>query len=61
MGVNPDPRHAKGDQREQRVAAALLALAAVVIILAGLGLRDPWPADEPRFAQVAKVARSGSL
>jgi 4-amino-4-deoxy-L-arabinose transferase-like glycosyltransferase len=26
----------------------------VLILAAGLGLRDPWPADEPRFALVAK-------
>lgn len=32
----------------------LLVLAATVVIGAGLGLRDPWPADEPRFALVAK-------
>lgn len=31
----------------------ILALAAIVIG-AGLGLRDPWPADEPRFAQIAR-------
>jgi 4-amino-4-deoxy-L-arabinose transferase-like glycosyltransferase len=31
----------------------LFALAAVMLG-AGLGLRDPWPADEPRFALVAK-------
>jgi 4-amino-4-deoxy-L-arabinose transferase-like glycosyltransferase len=31
----------------------LLGLA-FIIISAGLGLRDPWPADEPRFALVAK-------
>lgn len=30
--------------------AALL----IVVLLAGIGLRDPWPADEPRFAQVAR-------
>lgn len=30
--------------------AALL----VVVLFAGIGLRDPWPADEPRFAQVAR-------
>ncbi|MDO5609841.1 MAG: glycosyltransferase family 39 protein [Pseudomonadota bacterium] len=29
-------------------------LTAVVLLCAGLGLRDPWPADEPRFALVAK-------
>jgi 4-amino-4-deoxy-L-arabinose transferase-like glycosyltransferase len=27
---------------------------AFVLIAAGLGLREPWPADEPRFALVAK-------
>ena len=31
----------------------LFVLASVLIFI-GLGLRDPWPADEPRFAQVAK-------
>ncbi len=29
-------------------------LIALVILGAGIGLRDPWPADEPRFALVAK-------
>lgn len=27
---------------------------AITLLFAGLGLRDPWPADEPRFALVAK-------
>jgi len=27
---------------------------AVLLLFAGIGLRDPWPADEPRFALVAK-------
>ncbi|QJR81484.1 glycosyltransferase family 39 protein [Alteromonas pelagimontana] len=27
---------------------------AIGLIFLGLGLRDPWPADEPRFAQIAK-------
>jgi 4-amino-4-deoxy-L-arabinose transferase-like glycosyltransferase len=31
-----------------------LALALVVIIGTGLGIRDPWPADEPRFAVIAR-------
>jgi len=26
----------------------------VIALFAGIGLRDPWPADEPRFAQVAR-------
>ena len=32
----------------------LLATMAVLVLGAGLGLRDPWPSDEPRFALVAK-------
>ena len=32
----------------------LLAITAVLVIGAGLGMRDPWPSDEPRFALVAK-------
>ncbi|GAA4855395.1 glycosyltransferase family 39 protein [Luteimonas vadosa] len=32
----------------------LLAVVAVLVLGAGMGLRDPWPADEPRFALVAK-------
>lgn len=31
-----------------------LLVLALVVLGAGLGLRDPWPADEPRFALVAK-------
>src|SRR5687768_7238927 len=31
-----------------------LALALLVIIGTGIGARDPWPADEPRFAAVAR-------
>jgi 4-amino-4-deoxy-L-arabinose transferase-like glycosyltransferase len=27
---------------------------AFVVLFAGYGLRDPWPADEPRFVLVAK-------
>jgi 4-amino-4-deoxy-L-arabinose transferase-like glycosyltransferase len=33
---------------------AWLALALIAIIGTGLGIRDPWPADEPRFAAVAR-------
>jgi 4-amino-4-deoxy-L-arabinose transferase-like glycosyltransferase len=31
-----------------------LALALLVIVGTGLGVRDPWPADEPRFAALAR-------
>ncbi|WP_447729466.1 ArnT family glycosyltransferase [Pseudoxanthomonas suwonensis] len=34
---------------------------AVLVLGAGLGLRDPWPADEPRFALVARqMVESGN-
>ncbi|RPE79826.1 ArnT family glycosyltransferase [Vulcaniibacterium tengchongense] len=32
----------------------LFWIVAVLVLGAGLGLRDPWPADEPRFALVAR-------
>ena len=32
----------------------LLAITALLVLGAGLGLRDPWPSDEPRFTLVAK-------
>jgi 4-amino-4-deoxy-L-arabinose transferase-like glycosyltransferase len=32
----------------------LFLLIALVVIGAGIGLRDPWPSDEPRFTLVAK-------
>lgn len=31
-----------------------LLLAAFVVLAAGIGLRDPWPADEPRFALLSR-------
>lgn len=34
--------------------ALVLVLVALVLVGAGLGLRDPWPADEPRFASLAR-------
>ena len=32
----------------------LFWIIALLVLGAGLGLRDPWPADEPRFTLVAK-------
>jgi 4-amino-4-deoxy-L-arabinose transferase-like glycosyltransferase len=32
----------------------LLLLVALVVLGAGIGLRDPWPSDEPRFTLVAR-------
>src|SRR5690606_12837646 len=43
-----------------RRALPWLLLAGAAVLAAGLGLRDPWPADEPRFALIAKdMAESG--
>ena len=39
------------DARRERL---FFWLTAIVLLFAGLGLRDPWPADEPRFALVAR-------
>lgn len=38
-----------------------LLMVAAVVIFAGIGLRDPWPADEPRFVEVAReMVESGN-
>jgi len=45
----------------ERRAFWLFALLAVSVLGAGMGLRDPWPADEPRFALSAKqMVESGN-
>ena len=43
--------HGPADERQ---SGWLLLLLALVVLSAGIGLRDPWPADEPRFALIAK-------
>ena len=42
------------DASRERRAFWLLMLLALIVLGAGIGLRDPWPSDEPRFALVAK-------
>jgi 4-amino-4-deoxy-L-arabinose transferase-like glycosyltransferase len=37
-----------------RRQALFWLVATVIVLLLGIGLRYPWPADEPRFAQVAR-------
>ncbi|MFC3283694.1 ArnT family glycosyltransferase [Litchfieldella rifensis] len=37
-------------RRHERLATWLLILLALLVLGLGIGLRDPWPADEPRFA-----------
>ena len=51
--MTPDERLLEGPTDDRR-ALLLLLLLATVLFGAGLGLRDPWPADEPRFALVAR-------
>jgi 4-amino-4-deoxy-L-arabinose transferase-like glycosyltransferase len=40
--------------REVRIDVAWLCCLALLLFATGIGLRDPWPADEPRFALVAR-------
>ncbi|KRG40927.1 dolichyl-phosphate-mannose-protein mannosyltransferase [Stenotrophomonas pictorum JCM 9942] len=42
-----------GDERARR-EFWWLAVTALLVLGAGIGLRDPWPSDEPRFALVAR-------
>jgi 4-amino-4-deoxy-L-arabinose transferase-like glycosyltransferase len=44
------------DARREAVLADVAWLVGLVLLLVatGLGLRDPWPADEPRFALIAR-------
>lgn len=41
-------------QEDIRLDYLWLLAIAVIAIATGLGLRDPWPADEPRFALIAR-------
>lgn len=42
------------DERSLRREFGWFMLFALVVLAAGIGLRDPWPPDEPRFALVAR-------
>jgi 4-amino-4-deoxy-L-arabinose transferase-like glycosyltransferase len=44
---------------DERVQLALLFAFAVLLLGLGIGLRDPWPSDEPRFALVAREMLAG--
>jgi len=49
------------EARATLVDLGWISLWFVLIIFVGFGLRDPWPADEPRFASVAlDMLRSGN-
>ena len=47
-------RHPRGPAPIRARDLLWLALALAIIIGTGLGIRDPWPADEPRFAALAR-------
>ncbi|QRP64122.1 glycosyltransferase family 39 protein [Rhodanobacter sp. FDAARGOS 1247] len=40
--------------RDARIEILLFGVFALLLLGLGLGLRDPWPSDEPRFALVAR-------
>lgn len=52
-----------GSLPTDRFRSGILLFAAIALMLAaGLGLRDPWPADEPRFALIARhMVESGQF
>ena len=50
------PPHASPQDRRR---FWLLMLIALVVIGAGIGMRDPWPSDEPRFTLAAKQMIEG--
>ena len=53
-------RAGRASQRDVLLDVIALVTLALVLMATGLGLRDPWPADEPRFALVAQdMLRSG--
>jgi 4-amino-4-deoxy-L-arabinose transferase-like glycosyltransferase len=53
-------RPGRSSARDQRLDLLFLLGLGLVLIGTGLGLRDPWPADEPRFALIAQdMLRSG--
>jgi len=53
-------RPGRASPRDTLLDVCLLAGFALLLMATGLGLRDPWPADEPRFALVAQdMLRSG--
>lgn len=54
------PEPGRRNQRRARRDLVILLLLGACILGAGIGLRDPWPADEPRYALVAReMAETG--
>lgn len=53
-------RSGRTSDRDVLLDVLVLVTLALLLMATGLGLRDPWPADEPRFALVAQdMLRSG--
>ena len=53
-------RPGRASSRDVLLDVCYLIALALLLMATGLGLRDPWPADEPRFALVAQdMLRSG--
>ncbi len=52
--AQPASTSASTDPALERRLFWWLMLVALLVLGAGIGLRDPWPSDEPRFALVAK-------
>lgn len=53
-------RPGRASRRDTLIDVGFLVGFALLLMATGLGLRDPWPADEPRFALVARdMLRSG--
>jgi len=50
----PHPERSSPACAQDYRTLALVFLLALVILATGLGLRDPWPSDEPRFAAIAR-------
>jgi 4-amino-4-deoxy-L-arabinose transferase-like glycosyltransferase len=49
-------RHTASDLQRDRLTLLALTL---LLVATGIGLRDPWPADEPRFALIARDMLAG--
>jgi len=53
-------RQGRASRRDTLLDLCFLVGLALLLMAVGLGLRDPWPADEPRFALIAQdMLRSG--
>lgn len=51
----PSPPGSRDPERELRLGdIGWIVLFVALLIGSGIGLRDPWPADEPRFASLAR-------